>query len=107
MDIVIRRLQTGAVCATLSDVECVTYQAGTPTLIAEVERATLTLSAPAVRFILRGEGRALHLGDAETLFASDVLVVDICRSVIRQTDMIVPFATRPMLSTLARALAEA
>jgi len=105
--IAIRRLQTAAARAALSDADRAAREAGIPTLSAEVERAALVLSAPAARLISRGEERVLRLDDVEALFASDALVVDACRLAIRQTDTIIPLATRPVLFTLARALAEA
>nr|WP_311530064.1 helix-turn-helix domain-containing protein [uncultured Ralstonia sp.] len=105
--IAIRRLQTAAARAALASADLAAHQAGIPTLTAEVERAALALSAPAARLISRGEERVLRLEDVEALFASDSLVVDACRLAVRQTDTIVPLATRPVLFTLARALAEA
>jgi hypothetical protein len=76
-------------------------------LSAEVHNAILTLDAPAARLLSRGDTRLLRLEDVEALFASDVLVVDACRLAVRDADTVVPLATRPVLFTLARALAEA
>ncbi|MFS2104754.1 helix-turn-helix domain-containing protein [Ralstonia sp. Ralssp135] len=105
--IAIRRLQTTAARAALADADLAARQAGIQTLTAEVERAALALSAPAARLISRGEERVLRLEDVEVLFASDALVVDACRLAVRQTDAVIPLATRPVLFTLARALGEA
>ncbi|MGN5353512.1 helix-turn-helix domain-containing protein [Ralstonia sp. L16] len=105
--IALRRLQTAAARAALADADLAARQAGIPTLTAEVERAALALSAPAARLVSRGEERVLRLEDVEALFASDALVVDACRLAIRQADTVVSLATRPVLFTLVRALAEA
>ncbi len=49
----------------------------------------------------------LLLEDVEALLNSDTFVVDACRNVVRQKDETVSLATRPLLFTLARMLAEA
>ncbi|MCO5398839.1 helix-turn-helix domain-containing protein [Ralstonia soli] len=105
--IALRRLQTAAACAALANADLAARQAGIPTLTAEVERAAQALSAPAARLISRGNECVLRLDEVEALFASDALVVDACRLAIRRADTVVSLATRPVLFTLARALAEA
>ena len=47
------------------------------------------------------------LDEVETLLASNALIVDACRLVVRQGGTVVPLATRPVLFALARALGEA
>ncbi|MFX7747882.1 hypothetical protein ABTK03_21115, partial [Acinetobacter baumannii] len=81
--------------------------AGIAALTAEVENAALALQAPAARLLSRGDARLLRLEEVEALFASRTLVVDACRLAVRETDTVVTLATRPVLFTLARALAEA
>ena len=49
----------------------------------------------------------LHLAEVETLLASDTLIVDACRNAVRAGSTIISLATRPVLLTLVRALAEA
>ena len=105
--IAIRRLQTAAARTALASADLAARQAGIPTLTAEVERAALALNAPAARLVSRGNERVLRLEDVEALFASDALVVDACRLAARKADTVVSLATRPVLFTLARALAEA
>jgi hypothetical protein len=105
--IAIRRLDTRAAHSALADARAAAQQAGIPTLIAETERAAQTLSAPAARRISRGEAHVLRLADVEALFASDALVVDACRLAVRRAGAVVSLATRPVLFSLARALAEA
>jgi hypothetical protein len=81
--------------------------AGIPAQIAEVESAERVLETPAARLIARGEERLLLFADVEALLASDSLVVDACRNVVRHEGMVIPLATRPILFALARALGEA
>lgn len=47
------------------------------------------------------------LGEVATLLASETFVVDACRNVVREAGTAVPLATRPVLFSLARTLAEA
>jgi biotin operon repressor len=105
--IAMRRLRSGTARAALAKAARAARQAGIPALEAEVERAAGLMRAPAARLIARGDTRLLHLDEVEALLASDSLVVDACRHVVRATDATVSLATRPVLFTLARALAEA
>jgi len=105
--IAMRRLQTAAARQALTNAAHAAREAGIPTLTAEVERAALALHAPAARLIAHGEERVLRLADVEALFASDTLVVDACRLAVRRADTVVSLATRPVLFTLARLLAQA
>ncbi|HEY7363620.1 MAG TPA: helix-turn-helix domain-containing protein, partial [Methylomirabilota bacterium] len=65
------------------------------------------LNTPAARRIARGEERVLLLEEVETLLASNALVVDACRHVVRAEGTVVSLVTRPVLFGLARALGEA
>ena len=105
--IAMRRLHTAAAQHALADAAHAAREAGIPTLTAEVERAAFALHAPAARLIAHGEERVLRLAEVEALFASDALVVDACRLAVRRADTVVPLATRPVLFTLARLLAQA
>ncbi len=105
--IAIRRLQTKAARAALARAERAAREADIPALTAEVESASLLLSTPAARLIARGEERLLLLEEVEALLASNALVVDACRHVVRDARTVVSLATRPVLFTLARALGEA
>jgi hypothetical protein len=80
---------------------------GIPALAAETARALQAFEAPAARLIGRGGGRLLGLAEVEALFASEALVIDACRGVVRGGATVVPLTTRPVLFALARALAEA
>jgi hypothetical protein len=105
--IAMRRLRTRTARAALDQAERCARRSGIPALVAEVESARLALNAPAARLIARGEERLLPLGEVEALLESKALVVDACRYVVRDARAAVSLARRPVLFTLARALAEA
>ena len=105
--IAIRRLRTKAARAALVRAERAARQARIPALTAEVESACRILNTPAARLITSGEERALLLQEVEALLASNALVVDACRHVVRDGSQVVSLATRPVLFALARALGEA
>jgi hypothetical protein len=105
--IAMRRLQTEAARAALARAEQAARQACIPALAAEVESASLILRTPAARLIAGGVERLLLLGDVEALLASEALVVDACRNIVRQAGTVISLTTRPVLFALARALGEA
>jgi DNA-binding transcriptional ArsR family regulator len=105
--IAMRRLRTKTARAALARAERAAQHARIPALTAEVESASLVLNTPAARLIARGEERPLLLEEVEALQASEALVVDACRYVVRDAGTVVSLARRPVLFTLARALAEA
>jgi len=105
--IAMRRVNPKAARAALTRAGRAAREAKIPALSAEVEHASHVLNAPAARLIARGETRPLLLDEVATLLDSKALVVDACRHVIRHRRAIVSLATRPVLFTLARALAEA
>jgi hypothetical protein len=105
--IAMRRLRTKAARAALARAERAAQQAGIAALTAEVESISQVLDTPAARLIARGEERPLVLEEVEALLASNALVVDACRNVVRDPQTVVPLATRPVLFALARALGEA
>jgi len=105
--IAMRRLQTKEARAALARAGHAAEVARIPALTAEVESASLVLSTPAARRIAHGEERLLLLEDVEELLASNTLVVDACRHVVRDARTVVPLARRPVLFAIARALAEA
>ena len=102
-----RRLHTKIARAALGRAEQAAQQAGIPALAAEVASAQHLLETPAARLLARGEERPLRLEEVEALQASPALIVDACRHVVRQSNMTVSLAGRPVLFALARALAEA
>ncbi len=105
--IAVRRLEAKAARAALVRAERAVRDAHIPALAAEVENAFVALNAPAARLITSGNERLLVLEDVEALLASNALVVDACRLVVRQGNTVVSLATRPVLFALARALGEA
>jgi tetratricopeptide (TPR) repeat protein len=102
-----RRIRAGAARAALDRAGQAAREAGIPGLLAEVERASRALAAPAARLIASDGTSLLGLGDVESLIASDALLVDACRNVVRSGADMVSLAGRPILFALARALAEA
>ena len=105
--IAMRRIRTKVARAALERAARAARDARIPALTAEVESASHVLDTPAARLLGRGEETVLRLEDVEALLASDALVVDACRNVVRQRGVVVPLATRPILFALARTLGEA
>lgn len=104
--IAIQRVRAQTAHAALARAAVAARRAGIPALIAEVDSASMALKAPAARLIARGEERPLLLGEVEALLASTAFVVDACRHAVRDEHSVVSLATRPVLFTLARTLAE-
>lgn len=105
--IAMRRLRTKDARAALAHAAQGARDARIPALTAEVENATRLLTSPAARLIAHGQERPLLLHEVEALQSSKALVVDACRYVVRDPRTAVSLATRPVLFTLARTLAEA
>ena len=105
--IAMRRLRTKEARAALTRAEHTAHQAGIPALTAEVESASRVLNTPAARLLARGDERLLLLEDVEALLASNAIVVDACRNLVRHASNVVSLARRPVLFALARVLAEA
>jgi len=105
--IAVRRVRTKAARAALVRAEHLVRRVGIPALTAEVESAFLGLTAPAARLITSGEERLLLLEEVETLLASNALIVDAIRHVVRDAHTVVSLAGRPVLFALARTLGEA
>ena len=106
--VAIRRVRTKPARAALGRAKHAARLSGIPALVAEIESASLLLTAPAARVIARtGEERLLRLEQVEALLRSKAFVVDACRNVVRDNRTIVSLATRPVLFALVRALGEA
>lgn len=105
--IAMRRLDTKRAEAALAEARQAARQARIPALSAEVESASSLLTSPAARLIAKGAERPLLLAEVETLQTSKALIVDACRYAVRDAHSSVSLARRPVLFTLARALAEA
>jgi hypothetical protein len=105
--IAMRRIQAASARAALDRAGHAARETGIPALAAEVDRASRALDASAACLIARDGKRPLDLAEVEALIASDALVVDACRNVVRVGTTVIPLAGRPVLFALARALAEA
>jgi ATP/maltotriose-dependent transcriptional regulator MalT len=105
--IAMRRVRAGAARAALGRAEEAARWARIPALAAEIDQAFAVLDTPAARSIARGDEHPLLLDQIEVLLASNALVIDACRNLVRAQDTIIPLATRPVLFALARALGEA
>jgi hypothetical protein len=105
--IAVRRVDTTAARAALVRAEDAARRAGIPALMAEVEGAAHVLDSPAARLIAHREERLLALQEVEALLASNALIVDACRHVVRQQGTVISLTTRPVLFTLVRTLAQA
>ena len=105
--IAMRRIRTKAARAALARAGRAARHARIPALTAEVESASLVLNTPAARLVASGEERLLLLEEVEALLASNAFVVDACRHFVRDAGTVVSLARRPVLFSLARALAEA
>jgi len=105
--VAIRRVRAKEARAALMRAERSARAAGIPALWAEVDGALHVLNGNAARRIAQGIDQPLKLEDVEALLASKAFIVDACRLVVRQAGVVIPLAKRPVLFTLARALAEA
>ncbi len=101
-----RRVRAKAARAALARAEEAARWARIPALAAEVEQAIAVLDTPTAQMIVRGAKRPLLLEEVEALLASNALVIDACRNLVRKRNMVVPLAGRPVLFALARALGE-
>jgi hypothetical protein len=103
----IRRLKTSEARGAFDQAAEAARLVDIPALTAEVENAARVLDTPAARIIADGKERLVRLEGVKTLLASDVLVVDACRNVVRDSRATVALTSRPVLFALVRALAEA
>jgi len=105
--IAMRRIHAGTARAALERAGSAARKAGISALIAEVEALICALDAPAGRRVSSDGSQLLTLEEVEALFASKCFIVDACRYVVRDAQSSVSLASRPVLFTLVRALAEA
>jgi hypothetical protein len=105
--IAMRRLLAKPARAALARAAHAARAAAIPALAAEVAAAAALLDAPAARLVSREHERPLVLDEIEMLLMSKAFIVDACRYAVRQSGTVVTLARRPVLLTLARALAEA
>ncbi|MGE3348362.1 MAG: helix-turn-helix domain-containing protein [Ramlibacter sp.] len=105
-ELALRSLAIAPARAALAQAEEAARRARVPALLAEVAQARAQLERPAARRMAAGGAQALRLEEVATLLASDALVVDACRRGLGVGTVWLPLARRPILFTLALALAE-
>ncbi|OZI66924.1 helix-turn-helix domain-containing protein [Bordetella genomosp. 11] len=105
--IAIRRVHAGAARDALVRARRAARNAGIPALMAEVDGAARALQIPAARLVAAGAERLLRLEEVEAILGSRSFIVDACRHVVVEGNTTVLLATRPVLFTLARLLAQA
>lgn len=106
-ELALRALRVGEARMALARAHAAAERAQVPALLAEVVEARAALDRPAARLLAADGELALRLDEVAALLASDALVVDACRRVLGTGAEWWPLARRPVLFTLARALAEA
>ncbi|MEJ5989278.1 helix-turn-helix domain-containing protein [Ramlibacter sp. PS3R-8] len=106
-ELALRSLHCASAEAALARAAQSAQQAAIPALIAEVADAQATLTRPAARRVQDGIGHTLRLTEVEALLSSGALVLDACRRGLAHAGAWQPLARRPVLFTLAHALAEA
>lgn len=105
--IAMRRIRWNPARAALDQAQVAAREARISSLIAEVDQAARALDAPAARLITHDDARLLGLAEVETLMESKALVIDACRNLVRAGAKVISLGGRPVLFSLARALAEA
>jgi hypothetical protein len=98
-----RRVRAKDARGALASAAQAAHRSGIAALNAEVDAARIVLATP----VARVAQRPVLLDEVESILASQALVVDGCRLVMRQGSVIVPLVSRPVLFALARALGEA
>ena len=106
-ELALRSLRSQDALTALDAASAAARRSGVPALIAEADAMRALLDQPVARRIEAGSERPLRLAEVEELLRSPALVVDACRRAIRGAGLAVDLARRPVLFTLARALAEA
>lgn len=104
--IAMRRIRAAPARAALILAAEAARAAGIPALIAEVDRAKQLFDAPAACTVGSRGQQWLRLDAVEALLASDALIVDTGRHLVRAGTIRLSLAGRPVLLALARALAE-
>ena len=106
-ELALRSLHISEAQGALARAQEAAEQARVPALLAEVAEMRSALDRPAARRLSAEGEQTLRLGEVAALLASDALVVDACRRALGEGEAWQPLARRPVLFSLARALAEA
>ena len=102
-----RRLRIKAAHIALTQARQAALRSQIPGLMAEAEHALHTLKRPAARLLAHGQDKPLLLEEVEELSASPTLIVNACRNTVGNQETVIPLASRPVLFSLARLLAQA
>ncbi len=105
--VALRQMRAGGARLALNRAARAARRSGIVALVAEVDGLREILARPAASLSTQGAARLLRLEEVEDLLRTRTLVVDACRNVVQCGAEIVPLARRPVLFTLARALAQA
>ncbi len=105
-EIALRRWRSDEAQAALARAEMVAARAGIVALQAEVRLLAASARQPAARRIQAGQVRPVQLQEVAALVAAGSLVVDGCRRALKAGARWQSLARRPVLFTLAGALAE-
>lgn len=106
-ELALRSLRVDAARGLLGVARQAAQRAGVQALQVEAEQARAVLAQPAARRVAGGETRELRLDEVAALLDSGALVIDACRHGLRAGANWLPLASRPILFTLLRTLAEA
>ena len=106
-ELALRSLRIGEAATALEQARAAAARAAIPALQAEVQEAMAALDRPAARRLFGGGEELLRLDQVAALLDSDALVVDACRRGVGAGAAWRPLARRPILFTLALALAQA
>ncbi|MEJ7599150.1 MAG: hypothetical protein WKG01_14675 [Kofleriaceae bacterium] len=104
-DIALRRMRPRPARAHATRALAAAQRSRIPALAAEAALALAQLDAPAARQRSGDDERVLTLDQVEAVLASDAMIVDGCRRVVRMPGLEVGLARRPVLFALARTLA--
>jgi hypothetical protein len=106
-EIAVRRGRANAAREALVVARDAAARSGISALSAEVEQAGRSLVLPAARLLTAGAARSLTLAEVEAVLHAPGLIVDGCRRVARQGELVVDLSRRSALFALLCALAAA
>jgi tetratricopeptide (TPR) repeat protein len=104
-EIATRTLQAARAQSALAKALRAATRSRIASLVAEVERQKTELASPVGRLVREGVDQWATLADVEHLLRSDDLVVDACRRQVSVRQKVVDLVSRPVLMSLAVALA--
>lgn len=106
-ELALRALDIGSAKAAFARALAAAHRSRLPALLAEIANAQASLDRTAAQRLFADREQELRLDEVAALLATNVLVVDGCRRGLGVDATWQPLAGRPMLFTLARALAQA